>query len=114
LTEPQLDSAEDYAFDVFEDFPSMPRDKQQDFRAVVRFAIDVSSASTTKLQTLVLSQGYFPSDVGRIIGVTDTSSYDPWVEMLRRWATDFISKVRDKASPTTLRVLGLSSSDQAG
>jgi len=114
LTEAQLDSAEDYAFDVFKDFPSMPRDKQQDFRAVVRFAVNVSNASTTKLQTLVLSQGYFPPDVGILVGASDTSNYDPWVDMLREWANDFISKLQDKAATGTLRLLGLSNFNQAG
>lgn len=112
LMEAQLDSAGDYAFDVFEDFVSLPRDKQQDFRAVVRFAERVASASTAKLQTLILSQGYFPSDAGITIGVASDTGYSPWVEMLRRWATDFLSKIGNEASSDTLRALGLSSDSE--
>lgn len=108
LMEADMDSAGQYAFDVFNNFPSLDRDKQQDFRAVVRFAVRVSGASTAQLQTLVLSHGHFPSDVGGTIGTADTENYDPWVEMLRRWAIDFISKVQNKASAQTRAALGFS------
>jgi len=107
LIEAELDSSGHYAFDVFNNFSSLGRDKQQDFLAVVRFAVQVAGASTAKLQTLVFSHGHFPSDVGGKIGVAATTSYDPWVEMLRRWAADFISKVQNKASTQTQRALGL-------
>lgn len=107
LIEAQLDSSRDYAFDVFKDFASLNRDKQQDFRAIVRFALRVTEASNTKLQTLVLSHGHFPSDVGETIGISETTNYDPWIEMLKRWAADFISKVQDNASAQTQQACGL-------
>lgn len=107
LMEASLDSAGHYAFDVFNGFSSLDRSKQQDFRALVRFAIQVTEASTTKLQTLILSHGHFPSDVGGSIGTTATTSYDPWIEMLRRWADDFLLKVQNNASVQTRQALGL-------
>jgi len=107
LLEASLDSGGHYAFDVFNGFSSLDRSKQQDFRALFRFATQISQASTTKLLTLVLSHGYFPSDAGCTIGTTDTSSYDPWIEMLRRWASDFLLKVRNNASIQTRQQLGV-------
>jgi 7-cyano-7-deazaguanine synthase in queuosine biosynthesis len=105
LLESQLDTASHYAFDVFRHFPSLDRDKQQDFRAIVRFALQVNSASTAKLQILILSHGYFPPDIGETIGLSVTGSYDPWIGMLRRWATDFICKVQNTASARTRRAI---------
>ncbi len=107
LMEANLDSADDYAFDVLTGFTSLDRSKQQDFRALARFAIQLNGASITKLQTLILSHGYFPSNVGSLIGTTATTSYDPWIEMLRRWADDFLLKVRNNASAQTRQALGL-------
>ncbi len=114
MSEANLDLPGHYAFDVFRDFSNIDRDKQQDFRAVVRFAMRVESASATELQTLVLSHGHFPSNVGSMIGVAATTNYDPWVDMLRRWASDFISKVQSKASDQTRRALGLAIRRQRG
>jgi hypothetical protein len=111
--EADLDSAKQYAFDVLKDFPSLDHNKQQDFRAVVRFARWVTQASTAQLQTAILSHGHFPADVGGTIGVDATTSYDPWIEMLRRWANDFVSKVRDKGSASTRRALMLARTQRA-
>lgn len=113
LMEADLDSAKQYAFDVLKDFPSLDHNKQQDFRAVVRFARWVTQASTAQLQTAILSHGHFPADVGGTIGVDATTSYDPWIEMLRRWANDFVSKVRDKGSASTRRALMLARTQRA-
>jgi len=107
LFEAGIDSARHYAFDVFRNFASLDVSKQQDLRAVVRFASRVVNASATQLQTLVLSHGHFPSNVGSFIGTSATSGYTPWTDMIQTWACDLLDKLETAASASTLRSLGL-------
>ena len=95
-----IDRAEDYAFDVFGGMHSLPLNKQQDFRALVRFAEQVATATPAWLENLILSHGYFPSNTGSILGTSPTLDYGPWVQMLKRWADDFCSKIRNRTSST--------------
>lgn len=107
LMETRIDDAGKYAFDVFRNLAGLAPDKQQDLRAVTRFAVRTAVASPTQLQTLVLSQGYFPADVGEFIGVSPTTDYAPWTQMLQTWAHDFCEKLNTNASSTTLDTLGM-------
>lgn len=107
LIEAGIDSARHYAFDVFRNLGSLDANKQQDFRAVVRFAARVASASLTQLQAMVLSHGHFPANVGSIIGTSKTRDYAPWTEMIQTWANDLIDKLYIAASPSTRRAVGL-------
>lgn len=107
LIEAGIDSERQYAFDVFKRFESLDSSKQQDLRAVVRFASHVVNASTTELQTLILSHGHFPPDIGTLIGTSATNSYEPWTEMIQSWARDFLDKIVTTSSSSTRRSLGL-------
>lgn len=107
LMEAGIDDAGKYAFDVFWNLAGMAPDKQQDLRAVARFAVRTAVASPTQLQALVLSQGYFPADVGGFIGVSPTTDYAPWTQMLQTWARDFCEKLNTNASSATLDTLGM-------
>lgn len=107
LMEANLDSAKDYAFDIFKDFPSVGRDKQQDFRAIVQFALRINNVSVTELQTLVLIHGYFPPDVNKTIGTGRTSGYHLWTDMIKRWADNFLNKIHSNTSLSTQKSLGL-------
>jgi len=106
LMEAGLDSSSDYAFDVFGNLGTMDSAKQQDMRALARFAMELANADPARLELRVLSHGYFPPDVGLMIGMDPTSDYAPWTNMLRGWATDFLAKLAD--TPTrTRQVVGL-------
>lgn len=105
--EAEIDSANDYAFDVFRRLQELDADKQHDFRASVGFASRLASASETHLQAQVLCHGHFPASVGLKIGGVETTDYTPWTEMLKRWSTDFVDKVGGAASASTRRSVGL-------
>ena len=107
LMEAGIDSAGHYAFDVFKNLSSLDANKQQDFRAVVRFAARMADASVTQLQSLVLSHRHFPANVGSTIGTSVTRDYAPWTEMIQAWATDLMNKLYTAASSSTLRAVGL-------
>lgn len=107
LMEANLDYARDYAFDVFRNFSSLDRDKRQDFRALVQFAVRVSEATATQLQTLIFAHGYFPSGIGKTIGMSETTNHTPWTDMMKRWADDFLNKVCLNTSVSVQKSLGL-------
>lgn len=79
-----------YLFDVLAGTPSRIRGKrltpykQLDAKALIPFAKRMASASDVELQSRVLSQGYFPSSIGKLIGPEDVDSYQPWADMLKR------------------------------
>lgn len=107
LMDAGIDSARYYAFDVFRNLSSLDANKQQDFRAVVRFALRMADASATQLQALVLSHGHFPMNAGSTIGSSETQDYTPWTEMIQGWAIDLLNKLDINASSSTLRTVGL-------
>lgn len=107
LLEAGIDSPSEYAFDAFGKFSSLDADKQQDLRAVVQFAARVAEASPTELQTLVLSHGHFPATVGSQIGISETTDYSPWTDMVRSWSRDLLAKLETVASVSTRRALGM-------
>jgi hypothetical protein len=107
LLEAGIDSPADYAFDVFRKFSSLDTAKQQDLRAVAGFAYRVADASATELQTLVLSHGHFPADVGALIGISEAADYTPWTDMVRVWARDLLVKLDTVTSASTRQALGV-------
>lgn len=96
----------EYAFDVLRNLSVLPNALQADFRALVRFAHVVSSATSAELTRLVLSHGYFPPEIASRLGQTATS-FSPWVDMLRRWSTGFIETVATGSSTKTADLIGL-------
>ena len=103
----KLDSAKDYAFDVFANLPAIETSKQLDFRSLVSFAKEFISASPTRRELVVLAHGTFPLNVGQRIGDRETTSYAIWSEMLERWCADFLNKLRTLAPDATKRIVGL-------
>ncbi len=101
-----LDRRSDYAFDVFNDFPTLTPVKQADFKALVQFAKRVVSASPAAREMIVVSHGYFPPDVGSRIGPAPASDYSPWSDMLLRWAVDFLDKLDSLSSVRTKELVG--------
>lgn len=91
-----LDEPSEYAFDFLTELPRMTGHKQADVRAVAAFAQRVRQASDMELQMLVLSHGFFPAEIGGHIGPSPTTDYTPWVQMLRRWAQDFLTDVQPR------------------
>ena len=101
-----IDAPNEYAFDVLQTLGALTNDLQGDARAMVRFARRVTAASDTQLLAVVLSHGYFAPESGQSLGGKATS-YAPWTEMIRRWATAFLEDVHRKASPSTLKIVGM-------
>jgi 7-cyano-7-deazaguanine synthase in queuosine biosynthesis len=102
-----LDRAGEYAFDVYNDLPSMTPTTQADFKALVQFAQRVTSATPATRDLIVLSHGYFPHDVGARIGPAPAPDYSPWSEMMLRWAGDFLDRLDALASSRTREIVGL-------
>jgi 7-cyano-7-deazaguanine synthase in queuosine biosynthesis len=108
-----LDRLQDYAYDVFTTSGSIRRHqpltayKQTDIRALVPFAERIVHASTIELEKLVLSHGYFPPDVGRVIGQEVTTDYRAWTDMLRRWAEHFMREIPPRCDDGRRAVYGV-------
>jgi 7-cyano-7-deazaguanine synthase in queuosine biosynthesis len=100
-----LDSASDYAFDIFQQFAGMTETARLDFISLVEFARRYSGLSSLRKQAIVLSQGYFSPSVGEEIGPYATSDYSPWVQMLDRWTSEFLDLVDARASASTKKSL---------
>jgi len=108
-----LDRDWDYAYDVFSTRRSLKKHrpltpyKLADVRALVPFAERVSRARTLEMEKLILAHGYFPPDVGREIGISQSGDYRLWTEMLRRWADDFMREVPSRCVVDRKRMYGL-------
>jgi 7-cyano-7-deazaguanine synthase in queuosine biosynthesis len=102
-----LDSNQDYAFDVFNGLPRMSALTQLDFRALVSFAKIVGKSSAIQRDGMLLSHGSFSPSLGGRFGPYATGDYSVWSEMLLRWATDFLHKVRQLSSGPTKRILAI-------
>lgn len=96
-----LDSASDYAFDVFKQLAGMTETARLDFISLIEFARRYRRLSALRKQGTVLSQGYFSPTVGGEIGPYTTSDYSPWVQMLDRWTGEFLTLVDERATAAT-------------
>ena len=109
-----LDDSDDYAFDVLSGTPSRLRGKdftpylQLNAKALFPFARWMTTASDVELHSRVLSHGYFPASVGEKIGLETVQTYQPWAEMIRRWATDLIAEFETRLSDEMKARLGFS------
>ena len=112
LHEASLDSPGDYAFDVFQELASMSLHTQADFRALVRFARRVTGSSPAELEALVVTNGVFDPVEASELGGAGTKEYQPWSQMLKRWADDFLAKATSLSSAGTLRIVGLQSASR--
>ena len=107
MMELALDSPNDYAFNVFCDLPAMSPLTQLDVRALVSFAKTVVSSTAAEREAMLLSHGAFSPAMGQRFGPYPTDDYGIWSEMLLRWATDFINKVKQLSSGDTKKILGV-------
>ena len=110
MMETGLDRPKDYAFDAFKAFPRLSARKQSDLRGLVGFAKRIVAGSDAEREMMVVGHGYFPPDVGARIGPSAAKDYSPWVDMLTRWATDFLKKTNAESSAGTKQLLGLAGS----
>jgi 7-cyano-7-deazaguanine synthase in queuosine biosynthesis len=108
-----LDTASDYAFDVFKQFASMTETARADFITLIEFARRYSQLSALRKQATVLSQRYFSPAVGGEIGPYETADYSPWVKMLDRWTAEFLSLVDAQASASTKKSVRWSQTSSA-
>lgn len=112
MFEAGLDSARDYAFDVFVDLPTLTATKSEDLKALVPFAQSISTANELALERVVLAHGPFAPEIGLEIGPHETEDYSPWTRMLRNWSDRFLAYVRRTASRQTLLELRIASRPQ--
>jgi len=111
-----LDDSDDYAFNVLLGTPSRLRGKeftpylQLNAKALFPFARRMTTASDVELHSRVLSHGYFPASVGERIGLETVQTYQPWAEMIRRWAIDLIAEFETRLSDDMKAQLGFSAS----
>lgn len=101
-----LDSPQDYAFDVFRGLSGLTRHKQADFRALVDFAGRIVSANNTGRDLMVLAHGWFPADIGGRIGPAAATDHAPWSDMMLRWAEDFLDRVASLSTAETKAIVG--------
>lgn len=102
-----LDNRQHYAFDVFSGFSRMSALTQLDFRALVSFAKRVEKSSSVEREIMLLSHGAFSPTMASCFGPYPTDDYGVWSEMLSRWATDFLRKVRELSSASTKKILAV-------
>lgn len=102
-----LDRPTDYAYDFTVALPKMTTNIQADVRAVTSFAQKVRNASNVELELLILSHGYFSPDIGGQIGPKAVTSFVDWADMLRRWASDFLTEVEPRCSEEVKQMLAL-------
>ena len=107
MIEAGLDVAGEYAFDVFENLPTVGEVQQVDLMALSRFAKRNASASALQLELAVLAHGHFSTELGGQFGPTPARDYSPWSGMIRSWSIDFIQKLQANCSPSTLSMLGI-------
>lgn len=100
-----LDSPQDYAYDVFRGLSGLTKLKQADFRALVDFAGRVVSTNDTGRDLMVLAHGWFPPDIGGRIGPYAVTDHTPWSGMMLRWAEDFLDRVDRLSSPETKAIV---------
>jgi 7-cyano-7-deazaguanine synthase in queuosine biosynthesis len=104
MREAGLDSANDYAFKIFEKLDSVDAAKQLDFRALVSFAQRVVAATPLNRDMIVLAHGFFPTNAAERFG-EKKASYSIWGDMLLRWSKDFLKKLNVMASVETRRLV---------
>lgn len=107
MIEAGLDETNDYAFDVFQDLRRLKAYQKVDFRGLVAFAKRNAAASEMELELTVLAHGYFPPEVGTLLGPIPAIDYSPWTTMIRSWSQDFIGKMHIACSLETLEIIGL-------
>ena len=102
-----MDSAGEYAYDVFRNLSAVDQNKQLDFRSLVSFAKAYLNKSRTGKELVVMAHGTFPLNSGERFGDETVDSYSPWSVMIERWATDFLAKLRAVTTADTRRIIGL-------
>ena len=102
-----IDQRVDYINDVFRDLHTLSPTRQEDMRMLVRLSHRVNTARRDELRSLVVSHGTFPASVGRQIGPYEAEDYTPWAEMLSRWVDDFLTRLDERGTLETKRLLGL-------
>lgn len=107
MIEASIDNAGDYAHDVFTRLSAAEKHKQLDFRSLVGFAKWYLEQSQTGKELVVLAHGSFPVNSGERFGDREVESYVAWSEMIERWATDFLEKLRAVTSADTKRIIGI-------
>jgi hypothetical protein len=101
-----LDDPRHYVSDAFHRLGSLSSYKQANLRMLVAFAARVARMDQAQLQGLAIAHGWFPPHVGGLIGPGPTEDYQPWADMLARWAKKTLEQVDELCSSDTKRRLG--------
>jgi hypothetical protein len=100
-----LDDPRHYVDDAFSRLGNMTARNQANLRMLVAFAARVARMDNAQLQGLATSHGWFPPQVGGVIGPRSTDDYQPWADMLLRWARMTLRQVEEHCSANTKRRL---------
>jgi hypothetical protein len=73
---------------------------------LVDFAVKVARMGQAQIQALAFAHGWFPHQVGGLIGPSATENYTPWADMLERWANKVLKQVDELCSADAKRLLG--------
>ena len=106
LAAAELDDPRHYVKDAFRRLGTLSPYKQVNFRMLVNFAARITRMNQAQLHGLAVAQGWFPPQVGDLIGPGPAENYQPWADMLARWAKKTLEQVDDLCSADTKRRLG--------
>ena len=101
-----IDNPKHYVSDAFRHLGTMSPYKQANLRMLVAFAVKVARMGQAQIQALAFAHGWFPPQVGGLIGPSATEDYTPWADMLSRWAKKVLEQVDELCSADTKRLLG--------
>lgn len=101
-----LDDPKHYVSDAFGTLGALSPYKQTNLRMLVTFAVRAARMNNAQIQGLVTEHGWFPPEVGNLVGPGFTEDYQPWADMLVRWAKKTLEQVDEVCSPDTKRILG--------
>lgn len=100
-----LDDPRHYVSDAFHRLGNLTLYKQANLRMLVAFAARVARMDHAQRQGLAIAHGWFPPQVGGLIGPCPTENYQPWADMLARWAKKTLDQVDELCSADTKRRL---------
>ncbi len=101
-----IDNPRHYVSDAFRRLGTLSQYKQANLRMLIAFATRVARMGQAQLQGLAIAHGWFSPEVGGLIGPSATEDYQPWADMLARWAKKTLKQVDELCSADTRRRLG--------
>lgn len=103
----EMDSPDDYAFDVFSNLSGIDANKTVDMKAIIGFARKIQTLSNVAIETLITTNGWFDPGVVSQHGAYEVDSFVPWRAMLQGWAERSLDDLNSLCDADTKRVLSI-------